>query len=267
MKNSSILLALIVALASVSCEKDPEPPGVQVNPNTYIQYVDIDDVIEFTIEGIAGDASLRSLVISSKPEGGVTTTIFEEELFGELSTSTYVLEIGQNPVDDQLVVFTVTDEDGYTGQTARRIQLNNDPVMVESTGHDLYSNFSTENTNGFNIIALEPLFMGSLPDSSGVDIAQLDATDDDVQGNVISSYSGIKFTRNNSFNYASARQSMAMSSYDASVPLQTISNLEIDDILITRYDTLNMLHAAIKIIDIQDMPGTEEDRIIFNLKK
>jgi hypothetical protein len=60
---------------------------------------------------------------------------------------------------------------------------------------------------------------------------------------------------------------MAMSSYNASVPLQTISNLEIDDILITRYDTLNMLHAAIKIIDIQDMPGTEEDRIIFNLKK
>ena len=139
--------------------------------------------------------------------------------------------------------------------------------MEESTGHDLYSNFSTGNTNGFNISGLEPLFMGSLPDSSGVDIAQLDATNDDIQDNVISSYSALKFTRNNSFNYAAARQSMAMSSYDASVPLQTISNLEIDDILITRYDTLNMLHAAIKIIDIQDMPGTEEDRIIFNLKK
>ncbi len=267
MKNSSILLAIIIALISVSCEKDPEPPGVVVNPNTYILYVDIDDVIEFTIEGISGDASLKSLVVSSKPEGGVTTAIFEEELFGELSTSTYVLEMGQNPAEDQLVVFTITDEDGYTGQTARRIQLNNDPVMEESTGHDLYSNFSTGNTNGFNISGLEPLFMGSLPDSSGVDIAQLDATNDDIQDNIISSYSALKFTRNNSFNYAAARQSMAMSSYDASVPLQTISNLEIDDILITRYDTLNMLHAAIKIIDIQDMPGTEEDRIIFNLKK
>lgn len=267
MKNSSILLAIIIALVSVSCEKDPEPPGVTVSPNTYIQYVDIDDVIEFTIEGIAGDATLKSLVVTTKPEGGVTTTIFEEDLFGELSTSVYVFEIGQSPAEDQVVVFTVTDEDGYTGQTARRIQLNNDPVMDESTGHNLYSNFSTGSTNGFNISGLEPLFMASLADSSGVDLAQLDSTDDDIQDNVISSYSGVKFTRNNSFNYASARQSMAMSSYNASVPLRTISNLQVDDILITRYDTLNMLHAAIKIIDIQDMPGTEDDRIIFNLKK
>ena len=137
----------------------------------------------------------------------------------------------------------------------------------ESTGHDLYSNFSTGNSNGFNITGLEPLFMASLADSTGVDLAQLDTTDDDVQDNVISSYSGIKFTRNNSFNYAEARQSMANSSFLASVPLQTISDLQIDDILITRYDTINVLYAAIKVIDIQDMPGTEDDRIIFNVKK
>ena len=45
MKNSSIFLALIIALTAVSCEKDPVPPGIIVTPNTYIEYVDLEDLI------------------------------------------------------------------------------------------------------------------------------------------------------------------------------------------------------------------------------
>ncbi|MFK7755648.1 MAG: hypothetical protein AB8B53_01820 [Flavobacteriales bacterium] len=267
MKNLNLILSLFIAIALSSCKKDPVPPGIQVTPNSFIQTADLGDVIEFTITGAAGDANLRSLDITTKPGGGVTSTIFEESLFGKSSTSTYVLDLAEFPADEQLVVFRVTDEDGYIGETVRRVILNADPALEESTGHNLYSNYSTGNTNGFNISNLDPLFLASLSDSTVVDLVQLDATDDDVQDNVLSSYSGIKFTRNNSFNYASAKLSTAASTYDSSIPLQTISNIAVDDILITKYDTINMLYAAIKVIEVQDLAGTENDRIVFNVKK
>ena len=267
MKNSSILLALFIALVGVSCDEDPVSPSVVVTPNTFVQSINLDDVIEYSIEGIVGDAELSLLVISTQPEGGVTSVVSEEELSGISSNSIYTFELENDTIAEWNVIFTITDTEGRTGQTSRLAEVNDDPIMVESTGHEIYSNFSIENTNGFNITGLEPLVMASLADSTGVDLAQFDATDDETQENSLGAYSGIKFTRNNLFNYGSARQSFAGITYDAGEQSVTISDLQIDDILITRYDTLNMLHAVIKIINIQDMPGTEEDRIIFNLKK
>ena len=267
MKNSSIFLALIIALISVSCDEDPAPPSVAVTPNSYVQNIDLDDVVEYSIEGIAGDAGLSSLVISTRPENGVPSVVYEEELSGTSSNSVYTFVLENDTIEEWDVIFMITDAEGLTGQTSRVVEINEDPVMFESTGHEVFSNFSIGDSTGFNIVGLTPLNLASLADSSGVDLAQFDVTNDDTQNNIVGSYSGIKFTRDNLFDYESARQSMAMNSFNASVPLQTISELEIDDILITRYDTVNMLHAAIKIIDIQDMPGTEDDKIIFNLKK
>ncbi len=260
---------LLIALSYlfIACDPEPVPPGIIITPNTYLQEVDPEDVIEFNIRSVAGDAALSKLEISTKPEGGVTTQLVEFEISGQESNDIYVFEVGENPVEDQLLVFTVTDVDGLRGQTARRILLNNDPVLVESSGHDLYSNWSSSNSNAFDIETLEQLFLASLADSSNVDLVHLDETDDEAIDNVITSLSGIRFVRNNSFNYASARQSTALNTFESSVPLQTISDLQIDDILITKYDTLDFKYAAIRIMDIQDEPGSENDRIVFNLKK
>jgi hypothetical protein len=121
--------------------------------------------------------------------------------------------------------------------------------------------------NGFDISATEPLNLASLADSSGVDLIEFDLEDDEELSYSFSSYSGIKFIRNNDFNYAEATNQSAMDSYESSTPQSIISNVNVDDIIIAKYDTVNSRYAVIRVVGINDDAGTNADRYEFNLKK
>ncbi len=259
------ILPVLFALVLFSCKKDPLPPSIVVSPGDFQLQVE-SELIEFSLKCSAGDANLNSLTITTKPNGGITTTLLDTLISGRKNDFLYVLYL-EPGIENQVVVFTVKDVDGYQGQTARRILNEGNVLLEETSGYTMYSPYSGNNSDAFDLSELEPLFLNTLSDSSGVDLTELDLTDDDMQSGNLTSLSGIKFVRNNSFNYAAATEASAKNTYNSSVPLQTISNIQIDDILITKYDTMEVKHAVIKITAIQDLAGSENDRITFNVKK
>ena len=59
-----------------------------------------------------------------------------------------------------------------------------------------------------------------------------------------------------------------MNAYQAGTKLDLLSNLQINDIIITKLaGTINEKYVAIKITDIIDAISTENDAYIFSIKK
>lgn len=82
----------------------------------------------------------------------------------------------------------------------------------------------------------------------------------------------IVFCKANNFDYASASKASISAIFNNSIRFDSVDNLQPDDIILIGRDTkiegttnLNPL-GVIKIIAIYDEDGTNNDRMIFNLK-
>lgn len=268
MKTSYRILisALTLTFIFSSCKEDPIGPSIFLIPGGIHIQAEADDLIEFDISARAGDNELRNLVITQKPEGGITTTLLDTMLQGNSADFFYVYEV-PNGEDNILMSFAIYDSEGMEGSTGRRVFVTGNEFLIESTGHQIYSPYLEASPNAYDICENEPLVLSTLSDSSNVHLTELDSNDDDQLSLTFTSYAGNKFVRNNAFNYAEATHASAQNTYESSTALQAISNIQIDDILITKYDTINDLFAVIRITGAQDNVGLDSDRYTFNIKK
>jgi len=264
----SILFICFLSLSAFfsSCKQEVLTPAILVSPGGIHITANAGELIEFTIEALAGDKDLNNVRINQKPSGSITTSVLDSSITGRKASFFFIYSIPTG-TDEIILSFVVTDEDGNTGETARKIFVSGNEYLQESPGHELYSSYSQTNPNLFNVGALTPLFQSNNPDSSNVDLVEFDDSDDGNLSNAITSWSGVKFVRNNSFNYPEASQSSAAGSFESSTALQVINDIQVDDILITKYDTINDLFAVIKITGITDNDGSDEDRYEFNVMK
>ncbi len=113
--NSSF--ALILALSSCKTKED-DGPAIAVTPGSLILNADANDLIEFTINAVAGDNELKKVQITQKPEGGITSTLKDTTLFGSTAEFFYVYTV---PVGAPriLLTFTVIDATGKSLSTLR----------------------------------------------------------------------------------------------------------------------------------------------------
>jgi len=74
----------------------------------------------------------------------------------------------------------------------------------------------------------------------------------------------ISFAKAESFNFADATANMVINAYSACQPVHTIQNLKYDDVLLFGAG-LNAL-GVLKIMNIQDESGTDNDRYNFSIK-
>lgn len=252
----------------MSCERDTDLPNVFVLPGALNIPTNGGDLIEFDINIVAGDNPLSNFRITQKPLNGLTSTVLDTTITGQQSSFFYIYEV---PVGDSDIVmtFTATDTKGFEGATARRLALQGNNFLPESTGHTLYSRYSTAGNDAFDLNGSSPHFLATNPDSTLVDLMEFDPTDDGTLGLALTSLSGVKFVRNNSFNYPEATQASAENTFISSTSVEIISDLEIDDVLIAEYqiDSAVFDYAVIKITSILDQDGSDADRYIFNLKK
>jgi len=260
-------LAAFTILFSNSCrDKEEQGPVLSVNPSELVLTGNAGDLLEFAIVATAGDNELRNLRITQKPDGGITTPLLDTTLFGSHADFFYVYTIpsGTNRV---LLNFKLYDSDGKYYETIRDLYVNAGSYLTETTGHQLFSpNFFAGN-NAFSIADLTPRQLGTNPDSSLVDITEEDPINDGALNYTLKSLSGIRFVRNNSFNYAQATATSAANSYTSSSAQELVPNIAVDDILITKYDTVLNKYAVIRITGISDLEGTDQDRYTFSVKK
>ncbi len=262
-----ISLFCVFAFSIQSCKtKEEAGPAIFVTPGSLVLNADAGDLIEFSVNAVAGDNELRQVKITQKPDGGVTSTLKDTTLFGGNSEFFYVYTVPEG-APRIILTFTAVDNDGKSVSTLRDLYVNSATYLTETTGYELFSPFHFGSNNAFNLGNLTYLQLDTDPDSTVVDLTEKDETDDGQISRNITSLSGIKFVRNNSFNYAQASASSAAASYVSSVPQQLIINIQVNDILITEVDTILHRYAVIKFTGTFDDPDPNLDRYIFNIKK
>lgn len=265
-KTLHFFLILLVSLSLSSCKEDPVGPVIFVLPGGIHIETNAGGLIEFDIDANEGDTELRNIVISQKPVGGITTTLLDTTVYGSRARFFYVYDVPDG-AEEILMSFTAYDANGLEGATAKRLFVEGNDFLTETTGHQIYSRHSSLLPDAFDIENLDPLILSTLSDSTAVHLTESDDTDDGNPSLALTSLAGNKFVRNNSFNYPEASQNSASNTYESSTPLQVINNIQLDDILVTKYDTINNLYAVIQVTGIQDMTGSDSDRYVFNIKK
>ncbi len=260
----SLFILLTVTLSIVSCKKD-NYPSISVSPVSLEISAAPGSLIEFNVSVQKGTNAVRNVTIMQKPLGGFTTTIKDTSITSS-GQFFYVYTVPANP-SEVLLIFSVFDEEGNSNALLRNVVINNGTLLTETTGYELYSPYTTGQVNAFNLANLTPLQLQTNPDSALVDLTEFDPTDDGETSSTLTSLSGIKFVRNNSFNYSAATSLTAQASYTSSTPLQLISNIQNSDILIAEYDTTEHKYAVIKITAINNSSGSAQDKYSFNVKK
>lgn len=260
-------LATLTILYTSSCrDKEEQGPVLSVNPGQLVLTRNAGDLLEFAIVGTAGDNELRNLRITQKPENGVTSILKDTTIYGSHTDFFYVYTVPSG-TSRVLLTFALYDTDGKSFTTLRDLYVNSGSFLTETTGYELYSAYSSGNNNAFRISNLTFYQLDTNPDSSLIDLVEKDLTNNEEISRTLTSFSGIRYVRNNAFNYAQATATMAENSYTSSSAQQLIPNIAVNDILITRYDTVLNKYAVIKVTGVYDEVGTSLDRYIFNIKK
>lgn len=262
----TLLVYLCIVLFQSCKTKEEAGPAIYVSPSSLVLNANAGDLVEFTISAVAGDNELRQIKVSQKPEGSITSVLKDTTVFGSESDFFYVYRVPQG-TERILLTFTVMDTDGKSVSTLRDLYIASASYLTETTGYEIFSPFLFGSNNAFNLGNLTYLQLDTDPDSSVVDLTERDDLNDSQITRNITSLSGIKFVRNNSYNYAQASASSASATYLSSVPQQLITNVQVNDILITEFDTILHRYAVLKFTGVFDDPDQSLDRYIFNVKK
>lgn len=269
--NRTIFPFFFLAISTVffftACkEKEPLPPAIFVSPQSTSLDAEAGDIIEFVVSATAGDNALNRIVITQKPLGGITSTL-KDTLVAGREVNFFQVYVVPDGASQYLLTFTIYDSEGYSATIGRSVQVSSATYLTETTGYELYSPWNFGGVDGFNITSLSGIQLDAGGDSTLVDLTEWDETDDGVPSSTLTSMSGIKFVRNNAFNYPQATAQSAENTFTSSSPAQLITNIAVNDILITEFDTIQHKYAVIKITGIMDEAGVTLDRYIFNVKK
>ena len=197
----------------------------------------------------------------------MTSTLKDTSVYGNEAEFFFVYQAPTSGVESVVLTFKVYDREGANNGLLRKVEIEGNAFLDQTTGHIMYSFHNINALNAFDLSAVEPLNLATTSDTSIIDLIEFDLTDDDLLSRSFTSYSGIKFVRNNDYNYAEATEASAAASFSSSTPQSIISNIQPNDILITKYDTIAMKYAVIRIIQVTDDSGITGDKYEFNLKK
>ncbi len=263
---ATAFFSLFLLLFASCGEKEKLPPAIFVSPNSTNLYADAGDVIEFIVTSTAGDNGLNRVIITSKPLGGITATIKDTSVVGQESEFYFIYNVPSG-ASNYLLTFSTYDTDGLSATVGRNLHVDAAEYLTETTGFEIFSPFNFGSNNAFNLNGLDYYQLDADPDSALIDMVENDEVNDDAITRNITSLSGIRYVRNNAYNYAEATKQSAQDTYTSSTAQQLITNVQVNDILITEYDTLAHNYAVIKVTGVFDDTGVSLDRYIFNVKK
>lgn len=269
MKIKSLLLTLAcftMVLAS-SCKRDKDSiPHVNVTPDPLYIYGNIGDLVTFNIT-VSSDVSLSRFYISQQPDNQVAVTVFDTAVTTKGLTMTYYYRLPAALAGKSVIFeFGAQDENGTVGKEVKRVYIAT-PVAValtETSGHRMYSNLSL-GQDAYNLETNVPQF--STADSTLRDMQDASGTDTTLSKHWTSPAGGL-FVAYNGFDYANATDISTVNAYDGGVKFSQLSGLAIGDIIITKLGSLTTnKYAVIRITDIVDLPGKNNDYYEFTIKK
>lgn len=249
-----------------SCKKDPEESVILLTPSEIIlSNIKSQEVITIEVNCIS-PSELSRLIVSSKLEGEYTRVELDTVISGKNFFMRYEYKVPYLIEGTRILLsFDLTEKSGKIISNARLLDVDVLPkYLTETAGHEIFTKASGKQ-NGYNLLTGSPVF-SHLTDSAKTHIS--DTSNADLLLKRWVSPAGLKFVRFNGFDYANCSNVSVKNAYASGIKIDFVDNLVQGDIFLTRIgEAASENYAVIKIVSIIDSPGSEWDRIIFNLKK
>ncbi|MBK6341082.1 MAG: hypothetical protein IPF41_00460 [Flavobacteriales bacterium] len=266
------LVALCFTLAFSACKRGNDIPVLTVSPSSPVIAATSGNVVAFRILGSSDKSSLSRLTITSKRDNDFTVTVVDTSLSGSAFSWDWEYEVPHAAAAySTKLTFELYEEDGDRMSARRTLSVSlGATLLTETTGHQLYSrNSAIQGESAFDLEERVPVLY--TVDSTRRDIQDNPASASDTQlSRSWISPAGGRMVRFNGFDYANATNVSVRNAFNSGVPLEELSSIAVNDIIIVRLGSLpaNVSHyALVRITDILDVDGTaDNDRYSFNLK-
>lgn len=269
----SLALSSVLALCFVfySCKKDKDTsPIVSVSPEPLYYYGNVGDLVTFKVT-VSSEIALSKVTITSTVDNETPNLALDSSVSSIGTTFNFYFRIPTNLAGKSVVFdFKAENSKGKTGGTAKRLYIAaaaTSPaiVLTETAGHLMYSNTSV-NHDAYNLETNSGEF-SLTADTASRDIQDYSGTNTTLSKEWRSPAGG-KFVLYNGFDYANATDSTAISAYTTGVKYSVLYNLAVGDIIITKLGSVSTnKYAVIRITDIVDVAGKDNDYYEFKIKK
>jgi hypothetical protein len=269
----SLALSSVLALCFVfySCKKDKDTsPIVSVSPEPLYYYGNVGDLVTFKVT-VSSEIALSKVTITSTVDNETPNIALDSSVSSIGTTFNFYFRIPANLAGKSVVFdFKAENSKGKTGGTAKRLYIaaaaaSPAIVLTETAGHLMYSNTSV-NHDAYNLETNSGEF-SLTADTASRDIQDYSGTNTTLSKEWRSPAGG-KFVLYNGFDYANATDSTAISAYTTGVKYSVLYNLAVGDIIITKLGSVSTnKYAVIRITDIVDVAGKDNDYYEFKIKK
>jgi hypothetical protein len=262
----SLISAVLIGLLYSCEEKENSDILLFVEPDKNYIKIKKNERIDFTIN-CESNNKIRNFRIGTKSSEFATDYFYDTTINQKDFNLTYPYTVPEKYSQDEItVVFAVEDVNNKVKKLAKRIMIKKvDTLLIETTGHTLYSNLSEE-ADGYNLLQNKAVYT-NYGDSSDIHI--YDVSTDSIHGNSLSrrweTMTSVNFVKFNDFDYAKATNVSLEEAYKSGVKKEFVSDIQTEDIIIANISDSALV--AIKIIGVYDPDSTQDDRYIFNLKK
>jgi hypothetical protein len=281
MKFKHILMAMAVPtlafLASCGGETANPSPSISLTAGAGLVSADIniqsDSILKFSVAATAGSENLSKITVTSSKNGAAATTLQDTSVSGK--TANYVLSkmIAGSVGDVIKVLFTATDANGKTAETAVNITVV--PATVPLVGFQNQKVWNSLNLNYGNAYDLESTFevLPSVLDKTKKDLLDMTAASDAQFSKAWTSGNGSKFVKLtlNDFNIANTTTFLYnLWKANAANATDKVTGIAKDDVyLVKSGQNLPFNLYIIKITKVEDIPtiGNHNDYIEFSYKK
>ncbi|MBI4945941.1 MAG: hypothetical protein HY840_06025 [Bacteroidetes bacterium] len=270
-KNTSLIIFLVLGIGS--CKKDKNSPALLfVYPETSTINLTPHQIFTFTIDGSSDAAPLNRFMIRSKIPLQSYTLLLDSSLSTKKFSLQFEYQAPSFPQSTSITMeFILTDQDGNETKIARGIHVaSSGSTLIETAGHELYSSLSGKE-DAYDLAKGLPIFSKTASISSQHlrDSTVTDTNKTYLLSKKWFSPAGLKFVRFVDFDYANATSVTLKQSYEAGVKKDFLSNIAVDDVILTRFPSNNpdSGYVAIKLIYVIDADSCDFDRYIFNIKK
>jgi hypothetical protein len=269
----SLALSSVMALCFVfySCKKDKDTsPIVSVSPEPLYYYGNVGDLVTFKVT-VSSEIALSKVTITSTVDNETPNIALDSSVSSIGTTFNFYFRIPANLAGKSVVFdFKAENSKGKTGGSAKRLYIaaaaaSPAIVLTETAGHLMYSNTSV-NHDAYNLETNSGEF-SLTADTASRDIQDYSGTNTTLSKEWRSPAGG-KFVLYNGFDYANATDSTAISAYTTGVKYSVLYNLAVGDIIITKLGSVSTnKYAVIRITDIVDVAGKDNDYYEFKIKK
>jgi len=252
-----------------ACEdEDSSPLIILAAPEQESAKVVAGDRLLYSVEAFANSGELEYVKVTSKDTWQGTVMLLDSSVATQRLKMDFVYTVPRLDVDS--LAITLRFEAGNKEQRSTTTHVlkfvGSGMYIEEEAGYVMYSAASSK-ANAFLWTTSQVTF-AELEADSLTDI--YDYHDPEVRADSLMcewrSGTGIRFVRYNDFNYPQATASSIRNAYEAGVKYNALKAIRPDDVVLLGSEERGVL-GVIRIVQVFDEAGTENDRYVFNLKK